>query len=73
MLALLQARVWLWLWPLQQAAATNRAGEPNLNMFYYAMVIALGAAICLHYRLMLRSCLALMCLLFCWVCRALMA
>jgi hypothetical protein len=73
LLTLLQARAWLWLWPMSQVAATDRAGEPHFNMFYYAVVITLGATICLHYRLTLRAGIALVGLLFCWGIRALMA
>ena len=70
----LQARVWLWLWPMPRVlAVTSRAGEPHLNMFYYAVVIALGATLCLHYRLTLRAIFALIGLLVCWILRALMA
>ena len=73
LLTLLQARLWLWLWPLSQVASISRAGEAHFNMFYYAMACALGATICLHYRLTLRSWMALIGLLACWGIRALMA
>ena len=70
----LQARVWLWLWPMPRVlAVTSRAGEPHLNMFYYAVAIALGATLCLHYRLTCRAIFALIGLLVCWILRALMA
>jgi hypothetical protein len=72
LLTLLQARAWLWLWPLPQAATISRAGDPHLNIFYYAVVIALGATACMHYRLWLRAGVALAGLLFCWGVRALM-
>ena len=71
-LVVLQARVWLWLWPLQQIVSASRAGEPHINLFYYAAVLALATAICFQYRLMLRAFIALICLLLCWVFRALM-
>jgi hypothetical protein len=71
---ILQAQVWLWLWPLRRVVAvTGRAGEPQLHIFYYAVIIALGATLCLHYRMTLRAMFALIGLLMCWILRALMA
>jgi hypothetical protein len=73
LLTLLQAKAWLWLWPMPQMAIVSRAGEPHVNIFFYAVLFALGATICLHYRLAFRAGLALIGLLGCWVLRALMA
>jgi hypothetical protein len=73
LLTLLQASVWLWLWPLPHLAATDRGGEPHFNLFYYAVVIALGATICLHCRWTLQLGIALVALLMCWMLRAVMA
>jgi hypothetical protein len=73
LLTLLQAKLWLWLWPMPHVlAGASRAGEPHLDLFYYAVVIALGATLCLHYRLTRRALFALIGLLFCWLLRALM-
>jgi hypothetical protein len=66
-LTLLQARVWLWLWP--QAVVTIHAGEPPL-LFYSALVIALGATIFLHFRLIRWASIACISLLGCWIFQA---
>jgi hypothetical protein len=73
LLTLFQARVWLWLWPMPQLAATGRGGEPHFNVFYFAMLIALGATVCLHYRWTFKLVIALITLLFCWTIRVFMA
>jgi len=71
-IALVQAGVWLWLWPLPQVAA-SRHGEPHVALFYYTVVLALGATLGLHCRWKMRAGSALAGLLLCWSIRVLMA
>jgi hypothetical protein len=70
-LVVLQARAWLWLWPLPQIPAILRTSESHINLFYYAVGLALATVICFQYRLTRHSCMALLCLLLCWAYRAL--
>src|SRR5215213_8044689 len=72
LITLSQAGMWLWLWPLPHVSAvTNRTVDPRFLVFYYAVIIALVATMCLHYRWTLRASIALVGLLVCWMIRVL--
>ena len=72
LLACFQARLWLWLWPMPEHAVGYRTATPQFVLFYYAMAVALVAAIFYHCRWPLRLSIALGGLFFCWMLRVLM-
>jgi hypothetical protein len=70
LLTFFQARLWLLLWPMPEHAVGYRSATPQFMLFYYAMALALAAAVFYHCRWMFRLVIALGGLLFCWALRA---